>query len=147
MATTGAIVRRVGSAGLTLVGKGNSGHWIPMDASADHGGGDAATRPLELLLIGLGGCTAMDVLSILARKRVKLDDFEVALEADRAPEHPKALTAIRLTYHFYGDGLPLEDLRSAVELSEEKYCSVSATLRQAAPIEARIEVHPLRGAR
>ena len=140
-----AQVRRIG--GLSLAGKADSNHWVAMDALPEVGGTDAGSRPLELLLIGLGGCTAMDVLSILAKKRVKLDDFEISLEADRTTEHPKVFTAISLTYHFYGDDLKRSDLEAAVKLSEEKYCSVSAMLRKAAPIQTQIEVHPPRPAR
>jgi putative redox protein len=140
-----AVVRRIG--GLSLAGKADSNHWVSMDGPAEAGGADAGTRPLELLLIGLGGCTSMDVLSILAKKRIKLDDFEVTLEADRAAEHPKVFTALRMTYHFYGDDLRRQDLEEAIRLSEEKYCSVSAMLRKAAPIEIQLEVHPPRPAR
>ena len=147
MGTSRAVVRRVGASGLTLAGKGASGHWIPMDTSVEVGGADAATRPLELLLIALGGCSSMDVLSILAKKRIKLDDLEVELEADRAEEHPKVMTAIRVVYRFYGDNLRPEDLEQAVNLSEEKYCSVAGMLRRAAPIATRIEIHPPRPAR
>jgi putative redox protein len=142
-----ALVKRVGSSGLVMVGRASSGHWIPMDTAEEVGGTDGGSRPLELILIALGGCTAMDVLSILAKKRIKLDDCEVHLEADRAEEHPKVLTRITLVYHFYGDGLRSEDLQQAVQLSEEKYCSVSAMLRQAAPVETRIEIHPPRPAK
>lgn len=140
-----AIVRRIG--GLGVAGKADSNHWVPMDAAQDVGGSNAASRPLELVLIGLGGCTGMDVLSILAKKHVKLDDFQIELEADRAPEHPRVFTAIRMTFHFFGEDLNLDDLQSAVRLSEETYCSVSAMLRRAVPITAKIEAHPPRPAR
>jgi putative redox protein len=130
-----------------MVGKADSGHWVPMDGPEDVGGFTGGSRPLELFLIGLGGCTGMDVLSILAKKRVKLDDFEIQLEADRADEHPKVFTAVRLVFHFYGDDLRLEELQSAVDLSEQKYCSASAMLRSTCPVDVRIEIHPPRPAR
>jgi len=130
-----------------MVGKAESGHWVPMDGPEDTGGCNAGSRPLELFLIGLGGCTGMDVLSILSKKRVKLDDFEIDLDANRAEEHPKVFTAIRMTFHFYGDDLRKEDLEAAIRLSEEKYCSASAMLRQVAPIEVQLEIHPPRPAR
>lgn len=135
-----AIVRRIG--GLGVVGKADSNHWVAMDAAQDVGGSNGASRPLELVLVGLGGCTGMDVLSMLAKKRIKLDDFQIELEADRAEEHPKVFTAIRMTFHFFGQDLNQSDLESAVQLSEEKYCSVSAMLRKAVPITVKIEVHP-----
>lgn len=140
-----AVVRRVG--GVAMVGKADSGHWVPMDGPEEVGGFTGGSRPLELFLIGLGGCTGMDVLSILAKKRVKLDDFEIQVEADRAEEHPKVFTAIRLVFHFYGDNLRMEEIQQAVELSEQKYCSASAMLRQACPVDVRVEVHPPRPAK
>ena len=126
-----AVVKRVGASGLAMIGKASSGHWVPMDTVPEVGGDNGASRPVELLLLALGGCTSMDVLSIIAKKRIKLDDFEITLEADRAEEHPKVMTHITMVYHFYGDGLRAEDLQQAVHLSEEKYCSVSAMLRKA----------------
>jgi putative redox protein len=140
-----AVVRRIG--GISLAGRADSGHWVVMDGREEAGGAGGGSSPLELVLIGLGGCTAMDVLAILAKKPIKLDDLEVELEADRSEEHPKAFTAIRLLFHFYGENLRAQDLETAVELSEGKYCSVAAMLRKSAPIEFRIEVHPPRPAR
>jgi putative redox protein len=140
-----AVIRRVG--GVAMVGKADSGHWVPMDGPEDVGGFTGGSRPLELFLIGLGGCTGMDVLSILAKKRVKLDDFEIEIDADRAEEHPKVFTAIRLMFHFYGDGLKAEELQQAVEHSEQKYCSASAMLRAACPVDVRFVIHPPRPAR
>ncbi len=140
-----AVVRRMG--GISLAGLSESGHWVPMDGPSDLGGSDAAAKPLELVLIGLGGCTSIDILSILRKRRIKLDDYEVELEAGRAETHPRVFTSIRLTFHFYGEDLPREDLELAVRLSEEKYCSVSAMLRASMPIETRVELHPPREAR
>ncbi len=140
-----AVVRRIG--GTALAGKAESGHWVPMDTAPEGGGFGAAASPLELVLLGLGGCTSMDVLLILQKKRIKLDDFEIELDADRAATYPKAFTHILMTYHFYGEDLNRSDLEAAVELSQEKYCSVAAMLRAAAPIEFRIETHPPRRAR
>jgi putative redox protein len=140
-----ALVRRV--TGLSLAGRADSNHWVPMDTAPANGGFAAGTSPLELVLIGLGGCTGMDVLSILAKKRIKLDDFEIELEADRSETHPRVLTAIRATFHFYGEDLKLPDLETAVQLSEEKYCSVAAMLRPTVPITVNLEVHSPRPAR
>ncbi len=140
-----ATVRRIG--GLGLVGKADSNHWVIMDTAPEALGFGAGSSPMELLLMALGGCTAMDVLTILAKKRIKLDDFEVLLDADRADTHPRVLTAIRLIYRFYGEDLKRSDLEVAVQLSEEKYCSVSAMLSKAATIECSIETYPPRPAR
>lgn len=142
-----AIVQRIGADRIGLIGRSDSGHWTPMDTDSDHGGHGGASSPMELLLIALGGCTAMDVLSILAKKQVKLDDLEIELDADRSEGHPKVFTAVRLVYRFYGEGLRESDLEQAVRLSQEQYCSVSAMLKKAAPVEYRVEMHPPRAAR
>ena len=126
---------------MTLIGKGTSGHWIPMDAAEKVGGSDSATRPLEMVLIGLGGCTAMDVVSILVKKRVKFSDFWVELEAPQVEEHPKVFTDITLIYHIRGRGIKESDVARAIELSEEKYCSANTMLRKAAPITTKFVIH------
>ncbi|MBN1352989.1 OsmC family protein [candidate division KSB1 bacterium] len=126
--------------GLALAGKGESNHWITMDAGEEVGGSDAGTRPLEIFLLGLGGCTSMDVISILKKKRVPLDDFELEIEADRAAEHPKVFTKIRLKFIFYGTGIKEQDVERAIELSETKYCSASAMLRKASEISVEREI-------
>jgi putative redox protein len=137
-----ATLKRFGTIG--LLGKADSGHWVPMDASPKVGGFSGASGPLELVLIGLGGCTSMDVLSILGKKRVKLDDFEVELEADRAAEHPKTLQNIKIKFIFYGDEVKEKDVARAIELSEEKYCAAAAMLRDHTPIETSFEIRPPR---
>jgi len=133
-----AKIRRV--SGITMVGKSDSGHWIPMDGPEHLGGADAGARPMELFIIGLGGCTGMDVLSILEKKRVKLDDFEIELDAERAPEHPKVFTKISMKYIFYGNDIPVSAVERAIELSETKYCSASEILRQSAELTTHYEI-------
>lgn len=140
-----AIVRRIG--GLSLAGKSGSNHWVAMDGPSDIGGFDAATKPMELVLIALGGCTAIDVLSIMRKKRIKLDDYEVEIDSERADQHPKVFTRIELVHRFYGENLKEKDLEFAVNLSEEKHCSVSAMLKSTAQITSRIEILPPRPAR
>jgi putative redox protein len=96
---------------------------------------------MELLLMSLVSCTAMDVASILRKKRVKLDGFSVEAEAEQAPEHPKVFTDIKLHYIFTGSGIRPADVERAIELSETKYCSVSHMLKKSAAIshDYRIE--------
>ena len=120
--------------GLSFVGRADSNHWVAMDGPPEFGGVAAGSRPLELLLIGLAGCTGMDVVSILAKKRLPLREFRVDAEAARAPEHPKVFTEIKISYYFRGDGLEEDDVVQAIELSQEKYCSASAMLSRAAKI-------------
>jgi len=127
-----AIVRQV--EGLTFVAKADSNHWIVIDGPKEYFGSEAAPRPTELLLISLGSCTASDVAAILKKKRVKLEGFEVNLEAERKDEHPKVFTKIHIEFIFYGKGIREEDVRRAIELSQNKYCPISAMLRKAVEI-------------
>ncbi len=125
--------------GMTLIAKANSNHWIVMDAAEVVGGHDAGVRPMELLLIGLAGCTGMDVISILGKMRVEYDEFRVEIEAEKSDEHPKVYTSIHIKYRIWGD-VPEDKLKTAIELSREKYCSVSAMLGKAAPITHEYEI-------
>lgn len=125
---------------LSLAAKGDSNHWITMDAAPSVGGNDAGSRPMELFLMGLGGCTSMDVLSILKKKRVPLEDFELEMEVERAEDHPKVFTQIKLKFIFYGKGIKERDVLRAIELSQTKYCSASAMLKQATPIIIEHEI-------
>jgi putative redox protein len=127
-----ATVRHAGN--LTFVGKSNSNHWTVMDGSQKIGADDGATRPKELLLLALGGCTAFDVEMILRKRRVGLRRFEVSVRAEESSEHPMVFTSAELTYYFEGDGIAVPELERAIRLSQEKYCSVSTMLRQAFPI-------------
>lgn len=120
--------------GLTLAAKGESNHWITMDGPEKLGGSDAGVRPKELVLIGLAGCTAADVVSILQKKRVNLTDFEINITAQQTEEHPKVFAEIDLEYVFYGKDLKEKDVERAIELSTETYCGVSAMLKKAMPI-------------
>lgn len=126
---------------MTLVGKGSSGHWIPLDAAEKVGGSDSATRPLELLLIGLGGCTLMDVISILRKKRVPFTDAWVELETPQAPEYPMVFTNVTIIYHVRGKDIKEADVARAIELSETKYCSANAMLSKAVPINNDYVIH------
>jgi putative redox protein len=133
MATKKAFVKQV--QGITFVGKTDSNHWITMDGPEDFGGSNAGIRPKELILISLAGCTGSDVASILQKKRVKLDGFEMNITADVADEHPQVFTKINLEYVFYGKNLPIKEIERAIELSQTKYCSITAMLQKAMPIE------------
>ncbi len=119
---------------LSFKGTANSNVEVPLDASVDHGGTGEGVVPMEMILMGLGGCTAMDVISILEKKRQKVTDFEVLLHADRASEHPKVFTDITIEYVIKGRDLDPEAVARAVDLSENKYCPGMAMLRKAANI-------------
>lgn len=116
------------------------GHRYMIDAGPDAGGRDLGPRPKALLLSGLGGCTAMDVVSILEKMRVKLDGLEVQVSAEAREEHPRVFTGIHVRYIFKGRDLPMDKLERAVKLSEDTYCGVSAMLRPAVPITSEIVV-------
>jgi putative redox protein len=140
-----ALVKQV--QGITLAGNTDSNHWVMMDGPAEFGGSNAGTRPKELLLLALGGCTASDVISILQKKRVELDGFEIHVTARQRDEHPQVFTGIHLEYVIRGNGIRPADVVRAIELSESKYCSVSAMLRPAVPITWSYRIEPGRAAR
>ena len=132
MATSKAYLKQIN--GISFAGKTNSNHWITMDGPENFGGSDAGIRPKELLLLSLAGCTASDVVSILQKKRVKLDDFEMNISADMTEEHPKVYSKINLEYVLYGKDIKDKDVERAIELSQTKYCGVTAMLEKATEI-------------
>ncbi len=133
MATVKAQVKQL--SGITFAGKTDSKHWVMMDGPEDFGGSNAAIRPKELLLLALGGCTGSDVASILQKKRVKLDGFEMNIEAEMTEEHPKVYTKINLEYVFHGKNIDPKAVERAIELSQTKYCGVTAMFEKAMTIE------------
>ncbi len=120
--------------GLAMAACGDSSHWVTMDGPREYGGFSAGSRPMEVLLMGLAGCTAMDVISILRKKRVSLAGFTLDVEASQAEQHPKVFTEIRLHYLFSGTHIRPNDVERAIELSEHKYCSAIAMLEQSVKI-------------
>jgi len=127
-----AVIRHSGN--MSFIGKSESNHWVIIDTSKKFGGEEASVRPMELILIGLGGCTGMDVISILNKMRVKLDKFYVNIEAEQAEDHPKVFKKVHIEYIFHGKDLKKENLERAIKLSQEKYCPVSAMLRNTAEL-------------
>ena len=115
--------------GCSFIGKANSNHWVPIDNTKEHAGSDAAMRPMELMLLALGSCTGCDVVSILQKKKVQTKDITIHIHAERSETHPKVFTTIHLDFVFIGKGLNPTHLQRAIELSQQKYCSVSAMLR------------------
>ncbi len=117
-----------------------NGHKITIDAASEAGGENRGPRPKPLMLSALGGCTGMDVISILRKMKVEPEDFRVIVEGDVTDEHPKHFFKMHVIYQFTGKNLPLDKLQKAVSLSEEKYCGVSATLRKALELTSEIKV-------
>jgi putative redox protein len=115
--------------GITFAGKTDSNNWVMMDGPEEFGGSNAGTRPKELILLALGGCTGSDVVSILKKKRVALDGFQIDFTAETADQHPQVFTSIHMEFVFRGRDIKAADVERAIELSETKYCAVSAMLR------------------
>lgn len=125
--------------GLRFEAESGSGHKIVADSPSrpEHAG----PSPMELVLIGVAGCTAMDVVAILEKMRQPLARLEVEIVGSRAEGHPKYFTAVSLVYHLWGAGLTLEKVQRAVELSHKTYCSALASLRPDCQVASRIEIH------
>jgi putative redox protein len=117
-------------------------NWVVMDTIEEFGGSGSGPKPMEMILMGLGGCTGMDVISILRKMKVKLDGFEIDVQAEQAEQHPKVYTKIHLTYRFYGKDIDNDKIEKAINLSQDKYCSVSAMLGKTAEIHHTVEIHP-----
>ena len=128
--------------GMAFSAIGESGHWVGMDHLKAFGGSESASMPMELILMGLGGCTGMDVLAILKKMKINLDDFRIDITAEQAEDYPKVFTHIHLKYHLYGVGIDPDKVERAIDLSQDKYCSVSAMLRKTATIDHVYEIHP-----
>ncbi len=120
-----------------------NGHKLIIDAEPHVGGKDRGPRPKPFMLAALGGCTAMDVISILKKMRVDVEKFNVRVEGDLTEEHPKHFYKMHVIYEFTGKDLPMDKLEKAVNLSEERYCGVSAVYRKALELTSEIVVHEL----
>ncbi len=128
-----------GEEGASWRAETEGGHALVIDGSPDIGGQDLGPRPLELMLLGLGGCTAMDVLSILRKKRQRVADCKIELSAERAEEHPRVFTKIHVHFKIFGDVQPAA-AEKAIALSQEKYCSAHKMLSATAEITSSFEV-------
>ncbi|HEC20668.1 MAG TPA: OsmC family protein [Gammaproteobacteria bacterium] len=123
-----------------FVGESGSGHSVVIDGPPEHGGRNLGVRPMELLLQGLGGCTAFDVLMILNKARQSVSDCVVEIEARRAETEPKVFTHIHIHFIISGSGVSEKHVQRAIQLSAEKYCSASIMLGQVAEITHDFEV-------
>jgi putative redox protein len=118
-----------------------NGHKLTIDAVPEVGGEDRGPRPKPFMLAALGGCTAMDVISILQKMRVEVEDFKVHVTGDLTEEHPKQFYKMHVVYEFTGKDLPMDKLQRAVELSEERYCGVSAVYKKVIELSSEIKVN------
>lgn len=121
--------------GRAFVGESGSGHSVVMDGAPEAGGRNIGFRPMEMMLLSLGGCTAFDVVMILEKSREKVTGCEVSLEAERAAEDPKVFTKVKLIYTFSGTDLKPAAVERAIKLSSEKYCSASKMFEKTAVLE------------
>ena len=126
--------------GRAFVGETGSGHAVVMDGSPESGGRNIGIRPMEMMLLGLGGCTAFDIVMILERMREKVTGLDIALEGERATEDPKVYTRVKLIYTVTGRKLKPANVERAVNLSAEKYCSASAMFAKSAVIEHSFKI-------
>ena len=116
------------------------GFKVMVDAKAEVGGSNKGPRPKPLMMVALAGCTAMDVISILKKMRVEPEKFSVFVEGDITEEHPKQFSKMHLVYEFAGENLPKEKLEKAINLSQERYCGVSASYRKAMGLTHEIRI-------
>jgi len=125
---------------MSFVGETGSGHSVVMDGALESGGRNLAARPMEMVLIGMGGCTAFDVVMILQKARQPINDCIVELTAERSEEIPKVFTKIHAHYIVKGKGLSEKQVEKAVNLTAEKYCSVSIMLAATAQVTHDFEI-------
>jgi putative redox protein len=129
----------------TFIGESASGHAVVMDGPPESGGRNLGIRPMEMLLLGMGGCTAFDVVMILKKARQAVSDCVVELESERADAEPRVFTRIHVHFVVTGSGLSDKQVARAVELSAEKYCSASIMLGKSVDITHDYEIVPLPG--
>ena len=126
--------------GVCFVATADSGHSVTMDGAPEHGGENKGSRPMELVLIGTGGCTAFDVVHILRKSRQEISDCQVKMEAERASADPKVFTRIHMHFVVSGKKLDPKKIEHAIELSATKYCSASIMLAKTAKITHDFEI-------
>jgi len=127
--------------GILMVGKSHSGHSITMDGPTEIGGENLGVRPMEMLLLGVAGCTMIDVITTLKKMRQDLSHCETKISAERANEHPKVFTDIHIHFIVKGKNLDSKKVDKAITLSAEKYCSASIMLGKTAKITHDFEVN------
>ena len=124
--------------GMAFLGTNHEGTMVQMGSLE----GEPALRPMQLMLTSLAGCTGMDIVSILKKKRLEPDKFRIQVRGLRADTHPRVYTQIEVQYLLWGDGLDAKSVEQAINLSEEKYCSVAATVRGVAEVTTEFEILP-----
>ena len=126
--------------GLSFTGTADTGYLVPLGANPRVGGDDDGFRPMELIATGLAGCTAMDTVSILQKKRQDVTDFVVEVHAERAEDHPRVFTYIKIEYQITGHGVDESAVLRAIGLSAERYCPAQGMLSQIVPIDLEYQI-------
>lgn len=116
------------------------GHKINLDIEVENGGDNHGAKPKPLMMVSLGGCTGIDVVSILKKMKVEVESFNILIEAEMTEEHPKVYKSMHVIYEFKGKDLPFDKIERAVELSREKYCGVSAMYKKAFDMTYEIKI-------
>jgi putative redox protein len=124
-----------------FTGKNTSGGSVQIGTKNSQS--QCGVSPMDLLLLGLAGCTGIDVVSILKKKKHTLSDFQIRVKGKRAEEPPRVYTDITVEYHFWGEGIDVRSVEHAIQLSEDKYCSASAMLGAVAKINTEYSIHPI----
>lgn len=133
-----AIVKQI--KGCSFIGKAESNHWVAIDTPKETCGSDAASTPMELVLLALGSCSGSDIVSILDKKKISIKGFEINIYAERSDSYPKVFKKITLKYIFYGQNIDPKHVERAISLSEEKYCSVYAMLKPSVAISSSYKI-------
>jgi len=134
------IVRWTGLSGMTFLAETGSGHVVAMDGAPEGGGRNLAPRPMEMVLLGTGGCTAYDVVLILRKSGQKITNCEVKLSAERAEKEPKVFTKVHFHFIVTGSAVKPNTVERAIKLSHEKYCSASIMMEKTAEITHSYEI-------
>ncbi len=126
---------------LSFTGNSDSGFEVPLGSHPEVGGDNDGFRPMELMAISLAGCTAMDVISILTKKRQQVNDYRVKVRTERSPDHPKVFTAATIEYHVVGNDIAESAVTRAMELSADTYCPAQAMLGKILPLELKYFIY------
>ena len=126
---------------LTFTGNADSGFEVPLGSYPEVGGDDDGFRPMELMALSLAGCTAMDVISILTKKRQQVSDFRVKVKTERSDQHPKVFTKAAIEYHVVGKDIQENAVIRSMELSADSYCPAQAMLGEIIPLELKYFIY------
>ncbi len=126
--------------GTSFAATANSNHWTVIDTSPKDDGLGAASGPMEMVLMALGSCSAIDIWLILKKMRAKVSDFQINIDAERSDEHPRVFTKVHLEYLFKGEDFKKKDIERAIQLSLDKYCSVAGMIGKTAQIETSYKI-------